>query len=314
MKLRIGHLSTFYHTAIILMARGDAAARLGVDVEWKLMGTGPAIMSAFRNGEIDLAYIGLPPAIIGIEQGIRVVCVAGGHMEGTVIAAKSRWKGHPEAGGLGNVLGQFRDCKIGVPGKGSIHDVILKECLRRYGLEERIEVVNFPWADLVTEAVVHDEVAAAIGTPSLAVAIRRFAGGKVLYPPSKLWPRNPSYGIVVDTGYLGKAREIVEQFLILHEEATSYIRKRPREAAETISDYVGIIDAPFVMETLELSPRYCAQLTEGYLSATMEFVKALARLDYIRRDVSEEEIFDTSLIKKIHPEKDHYDDGLHEAT
>jgi len=77
-KLRIGHLSTFYHTAILLMARKDIISRLGADAEWTLMGTGPAIMKAFGKGELDLAYIGLPPAIIAMEQGSPVVCVAGG--------------------------------------------------------------------------------------------------------------------------------------------------------------------------------------------------------------------------------------------
>ena len=47
MKIRIGHLSTFYHTAVLLMAQGDADARLGAETEWKLMGTGPEIMKAF---------------------------------------------------------------------------------------------------------------------------------------------------------------------------------------------------------------------------------------------------------------------------
>src|SRR5512143_3164066 len=154
MKIRIGHLSTFYHTAILLMANGDTNARLGAEIEWKLMGTGPAIMKAFGRGELDMAYIGLPPAIIGIDQGIKVTCVAGGHVEGTVMAAKARWKGFPETEDLGIILRQFRGRRIGVPGKGSIHDVILFDCIERHGLEEEPTVVNYPWADLVLEAVV----------------------------------------------------------------------------------------------------------------------------------------------------------------
>ncbi len=108
MKIRIGHLSTFYHTAILLMTQGRADARLGAEVEWRLMGTGPAIMKAFERRELDLAYIGLPPAIIGISQGINVLCVAGGHVEGTVMAGKSQWSGFPAAKDIRAVLEQFR--------------------------------------------------------------------------------------------------------------------------------------------------------------------------------------------------------------
>ena len=88
MKLRIGHLSTFYHTAIILMADGKLQEDLGVDVEWRLFGTGPSIIDAFEKGELDIAYVGLPPALIGIDRGVKIKCVAGGHIEGTVICGK----------------------------------------------------------------------------------------------------------------------------------------------------------------------------------------------------------------------------------
>ena len=49
MRLRIGHLSTFYHTAIILMADEKLQEDLGVDVEWRLFGTGPGIVKAFEK-------------------------------------------------------------------------------------------------------------------------------------------------------------------------------------------------------------------------------------------------------------------------
>jgi len=308
MTVRIGHLSTFYHTAVLLMARGGVPARLGVNVEWRLMGTGPAIMQAFGRGELDLAYIGLPPAIIGIEHGIGVVCVAGGHIEGTVMAGKNCWRGFPELDDLGAVLRQFAGMKIGVPGTGSIHDVILKDCLEQHDLTGKVEVVNFPWADLLTEAVVHDKVAAAFGTPALAVAIRRYAGGRILYPPSRLWPANPSCGILAARSFLDTHRPLVERFLELHEEATEAFKADPAAAARDIAAYVGIIDEEFILATLRVSPRYCAQLTGEYVAATMAFAKALRRLGFIGRAVAEQEIFDRTLIDKVHPESGHYHD------
>lgn len=313
MNIRIGHLSTFYHTAILLMARGDADARLGVGIDWRLMGTGPAIMKAFEQGELDLAYIGLPPAIIGMDRGIDVVCVAGGHMEGTVMAGKPGWKGHPEAGDLGTVLKQFRGRKIGVPGKGSIHDVILKDCIEQHGLEREVAVVNYPWADLVTEAVVKDEVAAAVGTPALAVAVKRFAGGKVLWPAAGFWPNNPSYGIIADKGFLEREQNTVMKFLELHEEAAAFIRKEPAKASRMIADFVSVVDEEFVLDTLMVSPKYCAQLTKEYIAATMKFVPVLKKLGYIRSDIGHDRIFSTGIIDRIHPEKDHYGDGVEVA-
>lgn len=310
MLLRIGHLSTFYHTAMLLMADRGLCPGSDAEIQWKLFGTGPAIVNAFERQEIDLAYIGLPPAIIGIARGVPIVCVAGGHVEGTVICGKAHYKGHPEIQDVGTLLSQFRRLTIGVPGKGSIHDVILQDCLIRSGLRNDVAVKNFPWADMVLEALVKDEVAAAFGTPALAVSVERYAGGSILYPPSLLWPNNPSYGILVDRQYLHNHRPYIEQFLRCHEAATAVLRDHPRKAAELISRHVGFIDAQFVIETLSVSPKYCSQLTDDYIAVTGRFAGLLKDLGYINRHVPLSEIFDRSLISIVHPENHHYGDGL----
>ncbi len=306
MSLRIGHLSTFYHTSILMMAGHS----MGQELEWKLFGTGPAIVNAFEKDELALAYIGLPPAIIGIDRGVNITCVAGGHVEGTVISGGSQCKGFPEISSLYEILAQFTGHIIGVPGRGSIHDVIISELLRKYNLDKDIQIINFRWADEILEAIHKGKVSAAVGTPALAVAISHFTGGKILYPPSKLWPHNPSYGILVHNAFLNKDRETVIRFLIHHEEASAFLRNNPSGAAKIISDYVGIVDRDYVLDILKVSPKYCTCLTVEYISATMEFVRAMKQLGYIKRDISSDEIFDKSLIDTIHPEKDHYSDNV----
>ncbi|MDP2156276.1 MAG: ABC transporter substrate-binding protein [Nitrospirota bacterium] len=310
MLLRIGHLSTFYHTAMLLMVDKGLCSGIDAEIEWKLFGTGPAIVNAFEKKEIDLAYIGLPPAIIGIERGVPVVCIAGGHVEGTVFCSKSQYRGYPEIERLEDILKQFKGMTIGVPGKGSIHDVILQDSLKRAGFAGDISVRNFAWADMVTEAIVKDEVAAAFGTPALAVAVKHYAGGKILYPPSMLWPNNPSYGIVVDKQFLADNPSLTEQFLIAHEKATTLLREEPSRTAGSIAAHVGFIDTAFVLETLTISPKYCAQLTDQYIASTMGFVPVLKELGYIGKTLKADEIFDRSLINKVHPEIHHYDDGI----
>ncbi len=300
--IRIGHLSTFYHTSILMIARGT----LGADAEWTLFATGPAIVDAFERSEIDLAYIGLPPAMIGIDRGVAVKCIAGGHAEGTVLIGTEKLKGFPEITDLQTILNQLKGLKIGVPGKGSIHDVIISEYLNQLNLEKEIEVINFKWADQILEEIHGARIQAAIGTPALAVAVMRYAKGNILYPPSRLWPWNPSYGICVKTDFLKKERREVERFLQFHEEATSFLRNRPREAAAIISDHVRVADEDFIMDTLSISPKYCAALTDEYISSAMGFVSVLKRLGYIKKEMTFDELFEPSLINSLHPEQDHY--------
>ncbi len=308
-ELRIGHLSTFYHTAVLLMAEGGktlAAELAGTKIEWKLFGTGPAIVKAFRENLIDMAYIGLPPAIIGIEQGAAIKCVAGGHMEGTVMSGSKSLKAYPEITGLHGALGQLKGKTIGVPGKGSIHDVILSDALERFGLRQSVSVVNYKWADEITEAMTKGLVQAAFGTPALAVSVQRYAGGKVLFPPHLIWPANPSYGIAADTGFMQAHPGIIEAFIKAHENAAAMLRESPSECAAKIAAFVGFVDKTFVLDVLQMSPKYCAQLSEDYIASTMRFVPVLKRLGYVKRALEEAEIFETAFIKRVHPEGEHY--------
>ena len=49
MLLRDGHLSTFCDTAMLLMSEKSLCSGIDADIEWKLFGTGPAIVNAFKK-------------------------------------------------------------------------------------------------------------------------------------------------------------------------------------------------------------------------------------------------------------------------
>ena len=74
------------------MADDNFEKDMGKTISWTLFGTGPSMMKAFENGELDIGYMGLPPAIVGIDRGVPIKCVAGGHVEGTIAVAKKKYK------------------------------------------------------------------------------------------------------------------------------------------------------------------------------------------------------------------------------
>jgi NitT/TauT family transport system substrate-binding protein len=125
-EMRIGYLTTLYHTSNILRGSGQLN-ELGVEASWKLFPNGPAMMEAFEKEEIDLGYIGLPPSMIGIGRGLQIKCVAGGHVEGTVLIG---WQSFRPSATAKDALTQFKGKTIGTPGKGSIHDVILNKLIK----------------------------------------------------------------------------------------------------------------------------------------------------------------------------------------
>lgn len=301
-QLTIGYLSTMYHTSHIIKGAKWIEKSMHSTPEWKLFPTGPAMVEAFAAGAIDIGYIGLPPAMIGIEKGIPIICIAGGHVEGTVMIAPKDYQSFDELHSIDQVLKQFKGKRLGTPTKGSIHDVIIRNLIAEKG--KNIEVTNFSWADLIPEAIDMEEIEGAVGTPPLAVISAKECDTKIVIPPHQLWPYNPSYGIVIRKELLSDP--ILEEFLALHERACNLIREHPEEAATIVADEVKVVASAFVIQVFQISPKYCASLPKPYIDSTMAFVIVLNSLGYIEKALSEEDIFDLTIIQKIHPQSEHY--------
>ncbi len=301
-KINIGHLSTLYHTSFILMGT-DWLKKSGIQANWKLFASGPDIVKAFEKKEIDIGYIGLPPAIIGMDRGVPLVCVAGGHVEGTVLIARKNYKSYHEINDINIAMKQFEGKFIGSPPKGSIHDVIINNIINENDLD--IKVKNYPWTDFVLEALVDGDIDAAVGTPSLAVAAGNACGAKIIIPPHMLWPDNPSYGIVIHKDLI-RYPDVILKFLKQHEKASNFIRNYPIEASRLVSRLTGIVDEEFVLDAYRISPKYCAALSKEFVASSMAFVPVLHRLKYISKIISEKEIFEYCFIEKVHKGQPHY--------
>jgi NitT/TauT family transport system substrate-binding protein len=306
-KIRIGHLTTAYHTAFILMGTKWIEKKMGIEPEWKLFPTGPAMVKAFTGNELDVGYIGLPPAMIGIDKGVPLKCIAGGHMEGTVLTAKGSLSTYEEIGNIMEILKQLKGKTVGTPSRGSIHDVIIRTLLDEAGLQQEVTVRNFAWADLVLYAMEQGEVQAAAGTPPLAVLTSQHLGARVILPPNVMWPHNPSYGIVTTTGMIESSTDLLRSFLMLHEDACNLIRERPRTAARIVSDAVGIMDEKFILQVYKISPKYCASLPSEYIRSTIAFVPVLRKMGYITNELEEKDVFHKAIIDGIHDEPPHYE-------
>jgi len=308
MRLRIGHLSTVYHTAFILMDADWVKERIGIKTDWRLFPTGPDMVKAFFRGELDLGYMGLPPAMIGMDRGLKIKCVAGGHVEGTVLVAKKSFQRLEELETINKVLKQFKGKAIGTPSKGSIHDVIIRQLIDEAGLKQNVAVRNFEWADFILEAMEDNVVDCGCGTPSLAVLASRFLDAEIVLSPKAMWPHNPSYGIIATVQMIKKYPELLESFLRLHEDACNLIRTKPQKAAELAAKAVGIVDKDFILEVFKVSPKYCASLPDKYIESTLSFVPVLQKMRYIYKSLGKSDIFHTDIIDRVHREKPHYND------
>ncbi|MFX1275261.1 MAG: ABC transporter substrate-binding protein [Promethearchaeota archaeon] len=306
-ELRIGHLSTAYHTNFILMCNKEFQAEFNNLVKWILFGTGPSMIKAFNDGKLDIGYMGLPPAIIGIDNGIPIKCVAGGHVEGTLMIAKDSYNSlNNNDVNLKNVLKNFKGKRIGVPSKGSIHDVIINYYLIKYNLLNKVEVKNYPQAEFIALDMKKGLLDGGVGTPSLAIFSSTIQKTRIIIPPDRLWPYNPSYGIFFHEDIIKESPEIVLKFLKYHKTASILLQNNPLNAAKLISSSFKVLTQDYIKSVLEISPKYCIALSESMINSTMKFVQTLYELNYIKKKLEIEDIFNFKFIRIIHPEKEHY--------
>lgn len=280
--MRIAYLSTAYHTSHLL--------RNIIKVEWKLFSTGMEIMKAFENNRIDLAYVGMTPVIYAKNKGLELICIAGGHVEGTVIAGRTER--------------EFPDClegkKVGTLAKGTMHDVVLRS------VNAEFEIVNYSYAEMLLNDFIDNKVDFVCGTPNLAVLAEKY-GAKIVCKPKDLWPWNPSYGIVVARKFLKENQELLADFLIKHEWACNLLREAKDFVVEKIyNSFKGELKIDEIRKIVELSPKYCASLPLEYLESTLKLAEFMKKLKYIEKVPKKDEIFDLSLISEIHPQMEHY--------
>lgn len=298
-KLRIGHLSTMYHTSFILMGM-DWLEKTGIEAEWKLFGGGPAIVNALENGELDVGYIGLPPTMIGIDREVDIKCIAGGHVEGTVMVAAKNFLTFEEChNNKITFFEQFKGSTIACPPEGSIHDVIIRNELKEVGLEKVIPIKNYEWADMIAEDMADEIIKIAVGTPSLAIVTEKYSNAKIVMRPEKLWPFNPSYGIIATGDMIKNSPEVLLRFIELHDDACVFMNKNTKEAAEIVARTIEVIDADFVYQMYKISPKYSAAISEEYIDSTMRFVNVLKSLGYISKELEITDIFDLRFVEEL---------------
>jgi len=305
--LNIGHLSTVYHTNFILMENKEFKKNINRNINWILFGTGPEMVQAFKNEKLEIGYMGLPPAIIGIDNEVPIKCVAGGHVEGTLMIAKKEYNNIKSLkNNIYNTFSQFEGKTIGVTSKGSIHDVILNYYLKENNLLNKVEIRNYAQAEFIAMDLKNGNIEGGVGTPALAVFASSIFNSRIIIPPEYLCSNNPSYGIFFHEKLIEKSPELVFLFLTYHKKASILLRDNPSEASKIICGNIKILNNEYVNSILEISPKYCIALSEGYINSTMKFVESLFNLGYIKRICKIEEIFDIQFVNQLHPEKEHY--------
>ena len=287
--VRVGYLMSDLHHLAYFVAKNQTAGggrsffeEYGVNVTDAAAGgyaQGGAEMDAFAGGQVDIGYLGSPPAITKhLNAGVNTSIIAQVNEIGSgLVVAKD--------------INRFSDLKgktVAVPSRSSIQYFLLLKLAEREGVEikditvmevtplsnmkikmEKGEISGFvAWEPFVSEAVISDI-------------------GKLLASSNDIWPHHVCCVLVVSNSFLADYRDLVVKFLGAHIKATDWINNAKSKPNST--EYGLLINiavrftgrSPEVVENALTLIEYRFEIDQTFTTSFKAFTEKLIQYNIV---------------------------------
>lgn len=289
--LRIGYQPSTHHMAEFVASEkgwwlGDLR-RFGVnEVKEFEFPSGPPEMQAMLAGDLDVAYVGVAPPITAISQGLNAKIVAGVSINGSNLVFRPGLAYNGPQSLIGKSIGTFPP--------GSIQDITLRKWLRENGVNaSEVRIIPMGPGDAVS--AISAARVDGVFLPHPAPAIIELEGkGRSVVASGEMWPNASANCILVSGKMISGHRDLVEQIIKTHINATDYATAHPMEAARIYSNRTHQD-----LRTIE----YSLQTWDGRwitdpkveIPSVMVYAQVNYELNYTPKMLTENELFDTSI-------------------
>jgi len=287
--VRVGYLTADLHHLAYFVAKDKVVGggqslfeKYGVNVTDAVPGgyaSGGIEMDAFAAKEVDIGFMGAPPAIIKhLNLGVNTTVISQVNDIGSALIVK------PSI----NNFSELRGKTIGVPSRSSIQYFLLLNYAERNNVSITDIKIDEPLSganmELKLQTGAIDGFVAWEPFPSDAV----FKGiGKVLATSSDIWPHHLDCVIVADKTFAARHPDMVVNFLKAHIEATNWINNAKSNTSS--ADYELLVDigveftarnATVVKEALNrIDYKYAIDL--AFLSTFIEYTGKLIEYNMV---------------------------------
>jgi len=207
-------------------------ANPNLEVEWKQLSNTTSIRESMLAGEVDIAFMAIPPFLIARDKGMEWKIISG--------LSESPLGLMTNRGDI-NSLADFKtDAKIALPQPGSIQHILLSMAAEReFGEVDRFDeqLLTMSHPDAMNALLAGREVSAHFASPPYLFLESREEGIKKVLSGRKAFGGDFTFIIGVST------EEFYEQqpknyayFLDSLEKAIEFIDEQPEEAAEILAD------------------------------------------------------------------------------
>ncbi|MDQ7968863.1 MAG: ABC transporter substrate-binding protein [Oxalicibacterium faecigallinarum] len=297
--LRIGWVYALGNAPAVIADRKGFFREEGVNVEIKSFGDGPVVQQALSSGELDMAYIGVPPVYQWYARGLnsRILAKVNYGQAAVITQADSKIK----------EVKDLKGGKIAGIAKGSGMDVLLRGYVLKEasGLEpdRDINVVSMP-AGNMTAALDRNLVDAAFTwEPFISTALLR-GTSRVVLDVNKAIPQYPWYIVMGMPRTLAQRPDDVLKVLRAHHRAIDFLNKHPDEANRILAEAFEIAPVK-TADGREIAPvkvieeaRKRIGWSDRIENSDLQFIQRLINysrsLGFLNKDLKATEFIDTS--------------------
>lgn len=312
-SLEIGYMPIVpVSQAFVLFESDSLALADGSDRDLIKFQNGPAIVQALLAGQLDVAYLGIGPAMVARAKGADIKVVAANIVEQISLLTLGELAPYFADGEAATAFARFRADKgrkaaISTFPQGSVPDTVLQYWLRnQLGLsaDEIAENVNiiYQGAAQVQQSLMTGAVdGAAILEPIVSVILDRKNDARVVASGSDMFPDQPGAVLVVREALINERPQLVRALVKAHIEATRQLRQSPSEVAAAVGKYVGGGRLPpaIVLQALERSSEQFRADPNSIISGTWVMRDFQAELGYLDVNVDLDSMFETRFYDEL---------------
>ncbi|MDP3980504.1 MAG: ABC transporter substrate-binding protein [Chlamydiota bacterium] len=237
--IRVGYLPNLTHIhGLMGESMGWYTSRMGKTVEWYHFNAGPSIIEGLFSGDLDFAYVGPGPAIVGYlrSKGDGLLVVAGATNSGSSLVVRKDSAIY--------TIEDLANKKIASPQIANTQDLALRHLLAIHQMKSRDRGGDV-WILPIRNSeqfmyFIEGQIDGAWTVEPWVTRLEKEAGGRILIDEKQLWDGEayPTTLLVVRGDYLRKHPDIVSSWLAAHKALTVWIQEHPVEVKKKLSDEI----------------------------------------------------------------------------
>ncbi|WP_420550743.1 ABC transporter substrate-binding protein [Litorivicinus lipolyticus] len=243
--LEVGYMPILPVAQLFVGVEQGALTTLAPDAKLIQFQNGPAMVQALLGGQLDIAYLGIGPAMVARAKGADIKVVASNIVEQISFVAQPELVAAFASGDRAGAFARFTETHGRAPiiatfPRGSVPETVLQYWLQNgLGIDDSgIQIVHQGAAAVQQSLLTGAVDGAAILEPVVSTTLARVKGAEVIAAGAELFPNQPGAVLVVREGLIAANPALVRAWVADHAAATEALRNDPA-AANAVQKYVG---------------------------------------------------------------------------